>query len=70
MARISNHYEGKKWLMGDNSVNILDRIMVLVHCPSSVCHLSINQTIFFNPFCTFQDMALTGNTIKEMVKGR
>ena len=36
----------KKRLMGDNSVNILDRIMVLVHCPSSDCHLSINQFFF------------------------
>ena len=32
-----------KWLWGDNSVNIPGRIMVHVHCPSSYCHLSINQ---------------------------
>ena len=32
-----------KWLRGDNSVNILGRILVIVHCPSSYCHLSINQ---------------------------
>ena len=32
-----------KWLRGDNSVNILGRILVIVQCPSSYCHLSINQ---------------------------
>jgi len=32
-----------KWLRGDNSANIQGRIMVLVHCPSYHCHLSINQ---------------------------
>ena len=35
-----------KWLRGDNSVNIQGRIMVLVHCPSSHCHLSINHFWF------------------------
>ena len=39
-------------LWGYNSVNIQGRIMVLVHCPSSHCHLSINQV-------SFQDMART-----------
>jgi len=32
-----------KWLRGDNSVNIPGRIMINVHCPSSYCHISINQ---------------------------
>jgi len=45
MARIINHYL-KKWLWVDNSVNILGRVMVLVFCPSSHCHLSINQISF------------------------
>ena len=44
MARTSNTYE--KWLRGDNSINIQGRIMVRVHCPSSRCHLSINQVSF------------------------
>jgi len=44
MARISNHYENKM-LRGDES-NIQGRVMVLVHCPSSHCHLSINQVSF------------------------
>ena len=29
-----------------NSINIQGRIIVLVHCPSSHCHLSINQVSF------------------------
>ena len=33
--------------------------MVLVHCPSSQCHLSIKQ-VSFQSLCTFQDMARTG----------
>ena len=43
MAKTGIHYEENKWLQGDNYVNIQGRIMVLVHCPSSHCHLSINQ---------------------------
>jgi len=35
-----------QWLWGDNSVNILGMVMVLVHCTSSHCHLSINQVSF------------------------
>jgi len=35
----------KKGLRGDNYVNIQGRIMVLVHCPSSHCHLSINKVL-------------------------
>ena len=49
----------KKWLRGDNYVNIQGRIMVLVHCPSPDCHLSINQAQF-QSFFTFQDMVWTG----------
>ena len=33
----------KTWLWGDNFVNIQGRSMVLVHCPSSHYHLSLNQ---------------------------
>ena len=33
----------KKWLRGDNYVNIHDRIIVFVHCPFPHCYLSINQ---------------------------
>jgi len=32
--------------MGDNSVNIQGRIMVIEQCSSSHCHLSINQVSF------------------------
>ena len=46
MARTGVHYENNKWLMGDNSVNIQGRIMVLVHYPSPHCHLSINHVLF------------------------
>ena len=45
MAQTDIHYE-KKWLRGDNSVNIQGRIMVLVHCPSSHFNLPINQVSF------------------------
>jgi len=33
----------KKWLRGDNYVNIHDRIIVFVHCTFPHCYLSINQ---------------------------
>ena len=36
----------KTWLWGNNSVNIQERIIVLVHCPFSHCHISINQVSF------------------------
>ena len=42
MAQTGIHY-GKKWLRGDNYVNILCRSMVIVHCPSPDCNLFINQ---------------------------
>jgi len=42
---------------GDNYVNIQGRIMVIVHCPSSHCHLSIK--FHFNPFSTVKYMART-----------
>ena len=45
MAQTGIHY-GKKWLRGDNYVNIQGRIMALVHCPFPDCHLSINQVSF------------------------
>ena len=35
-----------KWLGGDSSVNIQGKIMIIVHCTSSNCHLSINQVSF------------------------
>jgi len=45
MALTGSNYE-KIYLRGDNSVNIQGRIMVLIHCPSSYCYLSINQVSF------------------------
>ena len=36
----------KTWLREHNSINIQGRIIVLVHCHSSHCHLSINQVSF------------------------
>jgi len=38
----------KKWLRGDNNVNIQGKIMVLGHCPSSHCHLSLGQASIMN----------------------
>ena len=34
------YYEKKKWLWGDNTVNIQGRIMVLGFCPFPHCRLS------------------------------
>jgi len=45
MAQTGINYE-KKWLRGDNYVIIQAMIMVLVHCRSPDCHLSINQVSF------------------------
>jgi len=44
MAWTGIHYD--KWLRGDNTVNILYRIMVLGFCPSPHCHLSTYQVWF------------------------
>ena len=35
-----------EWLRGNNYLNIQCRIMIIVHCTSSNCHLSINQVSF------------------------
>jgi len=43
-VRTGNTYE--KWLWGDNTVNIQNRIMVLGFRPSTHCHLSIYQVWF------------------------
>jgi len=42
MARTGINYE-KKWLWGDNSVNIQDRIIILVHYPFPHCYLFVSQ---------------------------
>ena len=52
-------------LRGNNSVNIQGRIMVLVHCPSTHCHLSINHV----SFRAFQDMARTGINYEKWLWG-
>jgi len=68
MAQTSIHYE--KWLWGDNSININGRIMVLVYCPFSYCHLSTTK-FNINPFCTFKDMTQADiHYEKYMVMGR
>jgi len=38
----------KKWLWGDNSVNMQDRFIVVVHCPFPHCYLSINQVSYLS----------------------
>jgi len=45
MTRTSNHYE-----KNDYSVNKQGMIMIIVNCPSSHCHLSINQVSFQTHF--------------------
>ena len=61
MARTGIYYE-KKWLWGDNSVNIQ------VHCPFHHCYLSINQ-VSFQSLLYFQrygpDKVPDGQTDKE-----
>ena len=64
MARTGIHYE--KLIVKEITVSKLGRIMVLVHCPSSHCHLSIDQ-VPLQSFCTFQDMAQTGNTYEGQI---
>ena len=44
MAWTGNNYE--KWLWGDNSINILCRIIIHGHSPTPHCHLSIYQVLF------------------------
>jgi len=46
MALTGIDYENNKWLRGENYVHKQGMIMVLVHCPFSDCHLSINQVEF------------------------
>ena len=41
--------------------------MVLVHCTSSHCNLSI--FFHFNRICTFQDIALTSNHYEKLYRG-
>ena len=48
MAQTEIRY-GKKWLWGDNYVNIQRVIMVIVFCTSLNCHLSLNQVSFQSP---------------------
>ena len=45
MDHTGMHY-GKKWLRGDNYVNIQCVVMVLVHCSFPDCLLSINQVSY------------------------
>jgi len=58
----------KKWLMGDNSV-IQGRVMVIVHCTSSHCHLSIYQ-VSFQSFLYFPRYGPDRCPLWKMVKGR
>ena len=53
------HYEKYKWLRGKNSVNIQCRIIVLVHCPPSHCHLSINTKFHLNANTSFKVICRT-----------
>ena len=56
----------KTWIKGDHSVNIPGRIMVIVHCPSLYCHLSINQV----PLQSLLYFSRYGPTGNKMVMGR
>jgi len=58
MAWTGIHYE--KWLGGDNSINIQGRVMVIVHCPSPHCHLSIYQVLFKLPLVVLKLFAGQG----------
>jgi len=69
MAQKEIHSQ-KKWLRGDNYVNIQCRIMVLVHCPCPDCHLSINQVQFSIPFVLSKIWPRQTSIMEKMVKGR
>ena len=59
-----------KWLRGGNYVNIQGMIMVLVHCPSSYCNLSIHQ-FSFQSLLYFQRYGQDRYALwKKMVMGR
>ena len=47
MARTGNNY--KKWLRGDNSINIQDRIMGTAHSLIVMCYLNANNS--FKDIC-------------------
>ena len=52
----------------DNTVNIQGRIMVIVpFLPLTDIYLLTK--FHFNPFCTFQDMARTGNNYEKWLSG-
>ena len=52
----------------DNTVNIQGRIMVIVpFLPLTDIYLLTK--FHFNPFCTFQDMARTGNNYEKLLRG-
>ena len=57
-----------KCLWGDSSVNIQGRIMVLVHCPSPHCHLSINQ-VSIQSLLYFPRYRRTGNHYEKWLRG-
>jgi len=59
-----------KRLWENNSVNILGRIMVLAHGPTSYCNLSINQ-VPLQSLLYFQRYGPDRNPLwKKMFKGR
>ena len=58
MARKSNHFEEKKRLWEDKSINTHGRIMIPVHCPSTHCHVSITK-FHLNPISCLKVICLT-----------
>ena len=51
-----------KWLREDNSVNMAVMIMVIVPAQTVIY---LYTMVHCNPFCTFQDMARTGNSYEK-----
>ena len=51
-----------KWLREDNSVNMA--VMIIVIVPAQTV-IYLYTMVHCNPFCTFQDMARTGNSYEK-----
>jgi len=69
MNQTGIHY-GKNWLWGDNYENIQGRIVVLVHCSSPECHLSINQVpfqslLYLARYCSRQASMMTNTKLRR-----
>ena len=66
MARTDIHDEKKKWLRGDNSVNIQGKLWLLC---TALSVIYLYTKFHFNPLYSFQDMAQTGIHYEKWLRG-